>query len=91
MTNLMHKKSILIHLTDPMTNSSFQDRFFQGIDFPMDKVIIIFSYNDPSLIDPILLDRLKQINIEPYTITDKVNIVKNYIKMRMLYLNQIVK
>jgi endopeptidase La len=71
--------SILIHLTDPNMNKTFQDRFFQGIDFPLDKVIMIFSYNDSKLVDPILLDRLKQINIEPYTITDKVNIVKNYI------------
>jgi ATP-dependent Lon protease len=71
--------SILIHLTDPNMNKTFQDRFFQGIDFPMDKVIIIFSYNDPSLIDPILLDRLKQIYIEPYTTNDKIKIVKKFI------------
>jgi ATP-dependent Lon protease len=30
--------SILIHLTDPMTNGSFQDRFFQEITFPLNKV-----------------------------------------------------
>ena len=34
--------NILIHLTDPMTNSEFQDRFFQGINFPLNKVIFIF-------------------------------------------------
>ena len=71
--------SILIHLTDPNMNKTFQDRFFQGIDFPLDKIIMIFSYNDSKLVDPILLDRLKQINIDAYTITDKINIVKNYI------------
>jgi endopeptidase La len=70
--------SILIHLTDPNMNKTFQDRFFQGVDFPLDKIIMIFSYNDSKLVDPILLDRLKQINIEAYTITDKINIVKNY-------------
>ena len=71
--------SILIHLTDPNMNKTFQDRFFQGIDFPLDKVIMIFSYNDAKLVDPILLDRLKQINVEPYTVTDKINIVKKFI------------
>ena len=71
--------SILIHLTDPNMNKSFQDRFFQGIDFPLNKVIMIFSYNDSSLIDPILLDRIKEINVSPYTITDKLNICQNYI------------
>jgi endopeptidase La len=72
--------SILIHLTDPVMNKSFQDRFFQGIDFPLDKVIFIFSYNDSSLIDPILLDRIQEISIKPYTIQDKKQIIENFIK-----------
>jgi endopeptidase La len=71
--------SILIHLTDPNMNKSFQDRFFQGIDFPLDKVIMIFSYNDSDKIDPILLDRLTEIKIKPYTLLDKVNIIRDYI------------
>jgi ATP-dependent Lon protease len=71
--------SILIHLTDPNMNKSFQDRFFQGIDFPIDKIIIIFSYNDPTMIDPILLDRLIQIEIAPFTIIDKINNLQKFI------------
>lgn len=70
--------NILIHLTDPNMNKSFQDRFFQGIDFPLDKVIMIFSYNDSSLIDPILLDRFKEIETKPYSVNDKLQIVKNF-------------
>lgn len=70
--------SILIHLTDPNMNKTFQDRFFQGIDFPLNKVIMIFSYNDSSLIDPILLDRFKEIKIKPYSPKDKISIVKNF-------------
>lgn len=71
--------SILIHLTDPNMNKSFQDRFYQGIDFPLDKVIMIFSYNDSEKIDPILLDRLTEIKIKPYTLIDKINIIKNFV------------
>lgn len=71
--------SILIHLTDPNMNKTFQDRFFQGVDFPLDKVIMIFSYNDASLVDPILLDRLKQIEVSAYTTNDKIKIVKEFI------------
>jgi endopeptidase La len=71
--------SILIHLTDPNMNKHFQDRFFQGVDFPLDKVIMIFSYNDSSLVDPILLDRLKEIRVEPYTLIDKVKICQNFV------------
>ncbi|ADO67270.1 putative Lon protease [Cafeteria roenbergensis virus] len=71
--------SILIHLTDTNMNSTFQDRFFQGVDFPLNKVIFIFSYNDSELIDPILLDRIKEINVKPYTVSDKIQIVQDYI------------
>lgn len=71
--------SILIHLTDPNMNSSYQDRFFQGIDFPLDRVIIMTSYNDRSKIDPILLDRFIELNVKPYNIQDKVSIVQNYV------------
>ena len=71
--------SILIHLTDPNINKSFQDRFFQGIDFPLNKVILMFSYNNASNIDPILLDRLTQIKVKPYSTRDKLVICKNFI------------
>jgi len=71
--------SILIHLTDPNMNQTFQDRFFQGIDFPLHNCIFMASYNDSSLIDPILLDRFVEISVLPYTINDKLNIIKNFI------------
>ena len=71
--------SILIHLTDPNINKSFQDRFFQGIDFPLNKVILMFSYNNSNLIDPILLDRLTEIEVKPYSTSDKLVICKNFI------------
>jgi endopeptidase La len=71
--------SILIHLTDPNMNQTFQDRFFQGVDFPLQNCIFIASYNDASLIDPILLDRFVEINVSPYTLNDKVNIIKDFI------------
>jgi endopeptidase La len=75
--------SILIHLTDPNMNKTFQDRFFQGVEFPLDKVIMIFSYNDSSKVDPILLDRLKEIKVTPYTMEDKINICNKHIIKEM--------
>ena len=36
--------NILIHITDPNMNTEFQDRFFQEIKFPLNKVLFIFSY-----------------------------------------------
>lgn len=71
--------SILIHLTDPMTNGSFQDRFFQEITFPLNKVIFMFSFNDISKIDKILLDRMEIIDVESYNIKEKVTISNDYL------------
>jgi len=76
--NVNEITSILIHLTDPNMNKTFQDRFFQGVDFPLDKVIMMFSYNDSNLVDPILLDRIKEINVSAYTTKDKIEIIKNF-------------
>jgi endopeptidase La len=82
--NINEITSILIHLTDPNMNKTFQDRFFQGIEFSLDKVIMIFSYNDSSLIDPILLDRLKEIHVKSYTTNEKIKIVKEFIIPEMI-------
>lgn len=70
--------SILIHMTDPNTNGEFQDRFFQEVKFPLNKVVMVFSYNDSSLIDPILLDRITEIEVKPYTTHDKIKITQDY-------------
>lgn len=76
-TNEIH--DILIHMTDPNMNGEFQDRFFQEIKFPLNKVIFVFSYNDPNKISDILLDRMEKINVEPYSLSDKVHIAKGFL------------
>lgn len=75
--------SILIHLTDPMTNGSFQDRFFQEISFPLNKVIFMFSFNDISKIDKILLDRMEVLNVDSYSIKEKITIVNEYLLLQL--------
>lgn len=75
--------NILVHITDPNMNSQFQDRFFQEINFPLNKVLFIFSYNDTRLIDNILMDRIKKLEIKPFKIGDKRQIVKKFILPEM--------
>lgn len=71
--------SILTHLTDSSQNSGFQDKYFSGIDIDMSKALFIFSYNDVSAIDQVLLDRIHRIKFEPLSLREKVIIVKQYI------------
>ena len=71
--------SILTHLTDPAQNEEFQDKYFSGININLSKALIIFSYNNPGAIDPILLDRIHRIKFKQLTLEDKLIIVKKYI------------
>ena len=70
---------ILTHLTDPSQNTEFTDKYFSGIKFDISKCLIIFSYNDPALIDKILLDRIQRIRINPLNKVDKVMVAKKHI------------
>lgn len=70
---------ILTHMTDLSQNEEFADKYFSGIKFDISKCLIIFSYNDPSLIDKILLDRIHRISIDAINNPDKVIIAKKYI------------
>lgn len=70
--------SILTHLTDLSQNDEFEDKYFSGIKLDLSKALIVFSYNDASLIDPILRDRITRIKTEALTIKDKLVVLKDY-------------
>jgi endopeptidase La len=70
----------LIHITDPNMNQHFQDRFYSSaIDFDLSGTLIVFSYNNSDLLDPILLDRIREIPISAYSTKEKIEIAKNHI------------
>lgn len=71
--------NILIHVTDPNSNSNFNDKFFQEVTFPLNKVLFIFSFNDTDKVDKILLDRMELIDVSAYNMDDKIKIVKEYL------------
>jgi endopeptidase La len=76
--------NVLIHATDPNTNSKFSDKFFQDVTFPLGKCIFVFSFNDASKIDPILKDRMEIINVLPYSLSDKLEITRSYLTPELL-------
>jgi len=71
--------NLLIHLTDPVQNSHFRDKYFHGIEFDLSKVTFIFSYNDPSLIDRVLMDRITQVETKYLLMNQKIHIAQNYL------------
>jgi len=68
--------SILIHLTDTTQNNQFQDDYFSEIHLDVSKCLFIFSYNDETMINPILKDRMYTIDISGYHLNDKREISK---------------
>ena len=75
---------ILTHLTDPSQNDEFTDKYFSGIKLDLSKVLFIFSYNDFSLIDPILADRIHRVKFQKLNKYEKIHIVNNYILPELL-------
>ncbi len=73
----------LIHIIDPIQNSSFKDRYFKEFEIDLSNIIFIFSFNDSKKINKILLDRIKVIKMNNYMEQDKLNIIKDYILPKM--------
>ena len=70
---------ILTHLTDTSQNSQFHDRYFSDIDFDLSRCLFIFSYNDESKVNRILLDRMYKIQTKGYDQAQKTTIANQYL------------
>lgn len=76
--------SVLTHLTDATQNDNFEDKYFSGIPLDLSKALIVFSFNDISLLDPILKDRITIIETKPYTLQEKIHIITKYMLPEVL-------
>ena len=86
-SNTDHGKEIigiLTHLTDPSQNEEFTDKYFSGIKLDLSKCIIVFSYNDSNLIDPILKDRIVEVNVKSISKKEKIHISKEFLLPEIL-------
>jgi len=70
---------ILTHLTDSSQNSSFNDKYFTGINLDLSRAVFIFSYNDRSKVNRILADRMYVIRTEGYSNAQKGIIARQYL------------
>lgn len=71
--------SVLTHLTDSSQNTEFNDRYFDGIPIDLSKCIIVFTFNDASVIDPILMDRMTVIHSNPLKLKDKLIVAREHL------------
>ena len=74
---------ILTHLTDTSQNSEFHDKYFSEVGFDLSKCLFIFSYNDESRVNPVLLDRMYKIKTTGYSTKDKTFIAQQHLIPRI--------
>lgn len=71
--------NLLIHLTDPVQNDYFEDKYLAGVPIDLSKVMFVFSANDINKIDKVLLDRMMVINLKGYSVKEKTVIAEQYL------------
>ena len=72
-------QNLLVHLTDPVQNGEFEDKYLSGIPLDLSKVLFTFSANDLDKIDRVLMDRMVVIQLAGYTSKEKLSIATEFL------------
>lgn len=72
-------QNLLVHLTDPVQNGDFEDKYLSGIPLDLSRVLFTFSANDLSKIDRVLMDRMVVIQLQGYSDKEKISIAEGFL------------
>ena len=75
--------SALLEVLDPEQNNDFYDNFLE-LGYDLSRVMFIATANDISSIHPALIDRMEIINVNGYTLEEKIEIAKKHLFTKQL-------
>jgi len=82
--------SALLEVLDPEQNEAFHDNYLE-LDYDLSKVMFVATANSLSSIQPALKDRMEVIEINGYTIPEKIEIAKRHLIPKQLKLHGVKK